>query len=207
MDKQRQNAEAGPSGTQPESPFKPPNGADEGSKRTTRNAANGENSFGNDDFVAFSFSDSEEADKQSARASSPPVREWDRGKVKGNDREEHAGRKRKVEEFDFDDGYANKKQRVAAASRKAPWAQDVDWDKCANVAEMYVYPFFLWRSETVHITTCAAFCKVALRSGGIREVHVTDPNRGRSPFTFRHAHCECNSQIIPRCRGATVRKL
>lgn len=136
MDKQRQNAEAGPSGTQPESPFKPPNGADEDSKRTTRNAANGENSFGNDDFVAFSFSDSEEADKQSARASSPPVREWDRGKVKGKDREEHAGRKRKVEEFDFDDGYANKKQRVAAASRKAPWAQDVDWDKCANVAEM-----------------------------------------------------------------------
>nr|VWP00205.1 2-oxoisovalerate dehydrogenase subunit alpha (EC (Branched-chain alpha-keto acid dehydrogenase E1 component alpha chain) [Ganoderma boninense] len=139
-EKQRQNAEAGPSGAQPASSSKPPSAAAEGPKLATRNAANGDrgNSFGNDDFIAFSLSDSEEADRQSARASSPPVREWDRGKPKGKgkDREEHAGRKRKVEEVDFNDGYANKKQRVAAASRRAPWTQDVDWDRCANVAEM-----------------------------------------------------------------------
>ncbi|PIL24355.1 hypothetical protein GSI_14108 [Ganoderma sinense ZZ0214-1] len=136
--KQRQNAEAGPSDTQHACSSKPPGGAAEGSKLATRNAVNGDgrDSFGNDDFIAFSLSDAEEADKQSARASSPPVREWDRGKAKAKEREEHAGRKRKVEEVDFNDGYANKKQRVAAASRRAPWAQDVDWDKCANVAEM-----------------------------------------------------------------------
>ncbi|TFY59950.1 hypothetical protein EVG20_g7606 [Dentipellis fragilis] len=41
-----------------------------------------------------------------------------------------------MEEFDPDDGYENKKQRLDAASRKAPWVVDVDWDSCANVAEM-----------------------------------------------------------------------
>ena len=92
-EKQRQNAEAGPS--------KPPSGTSEGPRRATRNAGNGENAFGNDDFIAFSLSDTEEADKQAVRESSPPVREWDRGKVMGREREEHAGRKRKVEEGDF----------------------------------------------------------------------------------------------------------
>ena len=139
-EKQRQNAEAGPSNSQPTITSKPPSRTAEGSGATTQSATNGESSFGDNDFIAFSFSDTEEADKQSVRESSPPVREWDRGKAKdkGKEREEHAGRKRKVEEVDFDDGYANKKQRVAAASRKAPWAQDVDWDKCRNVAEMCV---------------------------------------------------------------------
>ena len=144
-EKQRQNAEAGPSSTQPASSSKPPSGTGEGPRRASRNAVNGENAFGNDDFIAFSLSDSEEADKHATRESSPPVREWDRGKVMGKEREEHAGRKRKVEEVDFNDGYANKKQRVAAASRRAPWARDVDWDKCANVAEMYVGPFSIRR--------------------------------------------------------------
>ena len=144
-EKQRQNAEAGPSSTQPASSSKPPNGTGEGPRRASGNAVNGENAFGNDDFIAFSLSDTEEAEKHAARESSPPVREWDRGKVKGKEREEHAGRKRKVEEVDFNDGYANKKQRVAAASRRAPWARDVDWDKCTNVAEMYVHPFSLRR--------------------------------------------------------------
>lgn len=163
-EKQRQNAEAGPSGTQPASSSNPPNGAVEGTKRRTRNTtdgetANGGNSFGDDDFIAFSLSDAEEADKQSARESSPPAREWDRGKVKGKEREEHAGRKRKVEEINFNDGYANKKQRVAAASRRAPWAWDVDWDKCANVAEMYVHPLSPgWLSDIVRLTTRPASC-------------------------------------------------
>ena len=61
------------------------------------------------------------------------------GKARANGWEsEHAGRKRKADEVDLNDGYTSKKERVAAASRKAPWAKDVDWDSCANVAEMYV---------------------------------------------------------------------
>ena len=48
------------------------------------------------------------------------------------------GRKRKADEVDLEDGYASKKERVAAASRRAPWARDVDWDGCSNVAELYV---------------------------------------------------------------------
>ncbi|EJF66211.1 hypothetical protein DICSQDRAFT_152192 [Dichomitus squalens LYAD-421 SS1] len=128
-EKQRQNGEAGPSNPQSSNTSEPPSKAAEASSAI-------QSSFGNDDFIAFSFSDSEEADKRSARESSPPLREWDRGKRKEKEREEHAGRKRKVEEIDFNDGYTNKKQRIAAASRRAPWAQDVDWDRCVNVAEM-----------------------------------------------------------------------
>lgn len=136
-EKEAVNAEAGPSNT---ASSRSPDVSPRASKRT-----NGGNTFAEADFIAFTFSDHEEDDAP-ARSPPPSMREWDRGKDKGRGKGwegrqdgEHAGRKRKAEELDLNDGYANKKQRVAAASRKAPWAKDVDWEKCANVAEMYVH--------------------------------------------------------------------
>jgi len=38
--------------------------------------------------------------------------------------------------FDFNDSNANKKQRVDANSRKAPWLDKFHWENCKNVAEM-----------------------------------------------------------------------
>lgn len=69
-------------------------------------------------------------------------RERDRdNEVNGDERndrrsEREAGRKRKHDEYD--DGYANKKERVDAASRKSPWVDALELDKCRNVAEMCV---------------------------------------------------------------------
>ncbi len=57
--------------------------------------------------------------------------------------EKATGKKRRWEEIDTNDGYTNKKQRVDAASRRCPWAADVDWEGCRNVAEMCVILFAL----------------------------------------------------------------
>ena len=144
------NAEAGPSRPSSRSQSRPssiPPKSSETSKRTGKRAATDkENAFtGGEDFIPFASLD--ENDAPSTRKGSPPAREWDEGKPKdkGKERERAregegggAGRKRKAEEIDFNDGYANKKERVAAASRKAPWVRDMDWEHCANVAELYV---------------------------------------------------------------------
>ncbi|KAH9843120.1 uncharacterized protein C8Q71DRAFT_820219 [Rhodofomes roseus] len=91
----------------------------------------GRNTFEEADFIALNFDDEAE-EREEAR---PATREWDKGKSRASERD-HAGRKRKSGEFELDDEYASKKQRVAAASRKAPWTADVDWESCVNVAEM-----------------------------------------------------------------------
>ncbi|TFY55297.1 hypothetical protein EVJ58_g8335 [Rhodofomes roseus] len=91
----------------------------------------GRNTFEEADFIALNFDDEAE-EREEAR---PATREWDKGKSRASERD-HAGRKRKSGEFGLDDEYASKKQRVAAASRKAPWTADVDWESCVNVAEM-----------------------------------------------------------------------
>ncbi|KAF8495367.1 Nucleotidyltransferase [Gautieria morchelliformis] len=67
------------------------------------------------------------------------------GKGKGRDRPEldvdvregqkQNGLKRSAEMME-EDGYANKKQRTDASSRLTPWARDVDWDNCRNLAEL-----------------------------------------------------------------------
>ncbi|PPQ89445.1 hypothetical protein CVT25_012824 [Psilocybe cyanescens] len=52
---------------------------------------------------------------------------------------------------EYDDGYANKKQRLDAASRKSPWANGLDLQCCQNVAEMMhkeVDAFVKWISPT-----------------------------------------------------------
>ncbi|KAF8334537.1 hypothetical protein F5887DRAFT_990478 [Amanita rubescens] len=97
-----------------------------------------------EDFLAFGPLDDSEVepgllerrkDKGKGRETSPPPREWDRGKSRDEDR----GGKRKYDMvFDFDDGYANKKQRF-------------DWENCKNVAEMLhreVEAFTNWISPT-----------------------------------------------------------
>ncbi|KAH8116996.1 hypothetical protein DFH11DRAFT_1578575 [Phellopilus nigrolimitatus] len=98
------------------------------------------------DFIAFVDSD-DDRPKQ-------PTREWDRGKSERDKRErERDGRnrdrdgqavskKRRWEDSERDDVPAGKDSRRASThnvnlkSRKAPWAADVDWDSCRNVAQM-----------------------------------------------------------------------
>ena len=126
--KERREAEAG---TEPEAGPSGVNTPTETSEKKQTEGKKRENAFEEADFIAFTFSDPEEDANER-----PPVREWDKGKGRASERD-HAGRKRKSDEYDRDDGYTNKKQRVAAASRKAPWTTDVDWESCANVAEMY----------------------------------------------------------------------
>lgn len=82
----------------------------------------------NSDFIALGFED-DPIDKEE-----PRERDWDKGKGKAQDRDNAGGKKRKAD-FDRNDGY-NKKERIDAASRKAPWVTDVDWEGCANVAEL-----------------------------------------------------------------------
>ncbi|KAF5358558.1 hypothetical protein D9756_001196 [Leucocoprinus leucothites] len=101
-----------------------------------------------EEFIAFVPSDdeAEESKPKSGKARgkepardvpSTSERDWDRGNFRERSRERGGdSRKRKHDVVDFDDGYVNKKQRIDAASRKAPWVYDIDWDDCKNVAEM-----------------------------------------------------------------------
>ncbi|TCD67285.1 hypothetical protein EIP91_000307 [Steccherinum ochraceum] len=102
-----------------------------------------QDAFADEDFIQFDFdgapefAQDEDGDPppapELAKSKDGPVRPWDKGKVPESER---AGRKRKVAEVDSSDGYASKRQRMDAASRRAPWAWDVDWDGCQNVAQM-----------------------------------------------------------------------
>ena len=108
----------------------------QGERKAT--AALEEASFENDgDFIALGLVDDDhrEEAKEEIRE-----REWDKGKKKAGERDSGGGRKRKVD-FDRNDGYNNKKERTNAASRKAPWIDDVDWEGSTNVAELYVFFF------------------------------------------------------------------
>ena len=97
----------------------------------------------NGDFIAFGSvnDDHPEEVKEDIRE-----REWDKGKRKAGERDSGGGRRRKAD-FDRNDGYNNKKERIDAASRKAPWVADVDWEGSTNVAELYV-SFFWERRRT-----------------------------------------------------------
>lgn len=107
-----------------------------------------------DDFVPFTLSEPEDE----APPAPAPRREWDEGKrsprgrdrERGRDGERERGAKGKEREVERDDGYASKKQRVDAASRRAPWVAEVEWERCANVAEMYVS-----QSPPLRLTSCA----------------------------------------------------
>ena len=90
----------------------------------------------NSDFIALRFEDDPDVHDRFRKDNKeePRERDWDKGKGKAQDRDNVDGKKRKAD-FDRNDGY-NKKERMDAASRKAPWVTDVDWEGCANVAEL-----------------------------------------------------------------------
>ncbi|KAI9446546.1 hypothetical protein H4582DRAFT_1906504 [Lactarius indigo] len=89
-----------------------------------------EHSFENNvDFIAFGLDpherDGKEGDDELRVGHTANSRERDGGD----------GKKRRLD-FDQNDGYSNKKERTDAASRKAPWVTDVDWEGSTNVAEL-----------------------------------------------------------------------
>lgn len=90
----------------------------------------------NSDFIALRFEDDPEVHDRFRKEDKeePRERDWDKGKGKAQDRDNVGGKKRKAD-FDRNDGY-NKRERMDAASRKAPWVTDVDWEGCANVSEL-----------------------------------------------------------------------
>lgn len=129
------------------------------------------NSFADQDFIAFTFSDGEDEqeEKKDVEEEAFPVREWDKGKTRARDHES-AGRKRRHDEIDYNDGYANKKQRTDAASRRAPWAVDVDWDRCNNVADMYGF-------TSSSVDESHRGLQVTPRGRRVREVHISHTHR------------------------------
>lgn len=94
----------------------------------------------NSDFIAFRLGDGPEIHDPLRKEpeQEPRERDWDKGKGKAHEGDSIAGRKRKAD-LDRNDGYNNKKERLDAASRKAPWVMDVDWEGSANVAELFVF--------------------------------------------------------------------
>jgi len=95
-----------------------------------------EPSFENNvDFIAFEPEPHErdsKGDEEELR-----VGERDGDTAKYRERDGGDGKKRRLD-IDPNDGYNNKKERTDAASRKAPWVTDVDWEGSTNVAELYV---------------------------------------------------------------------
>lgn len=163
-EKAQTQPEAGPSSPKAANP-KESQGANSSSGSSTKNG--GDKSFLEADFIPFSFDDEPEEQEEeeepfdpegkgkqransSTNAREPYAREWDKGKsrVLASDDRRH-GHKRKVDEVDRQDGYDNKKQRADAASRRAPWVWDVDWENCRNVAEMYVLTFSYYGHKVI----------------------------------------------------------
>jgi non-canonical poly(A) RNA polymerase PAPD5/7 len=97
----------------------------------------------NSDFIAFRLEDDPEVHDRLHKESKEELRErdWDKGKETALERDSVGGRKRKAD-LDRNDGYSNKKERMDAASRKAPWVTDVDWEGSANVAELSAFYFY-----------------------------------------------------------------
>jgi hypothetical protein len=88
----------------------------------------------NSDFIALGFEDDPGGHDRKEDKEEPRERDWDKGKARAQDRDNVGGKKRKAD-FDRNDGY-NKKERMDAAARMAPWVTGVDWEGCANVAEL-----------------------------------------------------------------------
>lgn len=90
----------------------------------------------NSDFIALRFEDDTDVHDNFRKEDKeePRERDRDKGKGKAQDRDNVGDKKRKAD-FDRNDRY-NKKEHMDAVSRKAPWVTDVDWEGCANVAEL-----------------------------------------------------------------------
>ncbi|KAH9043330.1 hypothetical protein EDB85DRAFT_2218083 [Lactarius pseudohatsudake] len=87
----------------------------------------------NVDFIAFG----PEPHELDAKEDEEELRAGERDEDTANPRERDGedGKRRRLD-FDQNDGYSNKKERTNAASRKAPWVTDVDWEGSTNVAEL-----------------------------------------------------------------------
>jgi non-canonical poly(A) RNA polymerase PAPD5/7 len=90
----------------------------------------------NVDFIAFEPEPHERDGK--GEQEEPRVEERDRDAMKSRERDGGDSKKRKLD-FDQNDGYHNKRERTNAASRKAPWVAQVDWEGSTNVAELCVF--------------------------------------------------------------------
>ncbi|KAI6103594.1 hypothetical protein F5141DRAFT_216454 [Pisolithus sp. B1] len=91
-----------------------------------------------DDFIPFEVGDDEDTVGQHEQLDTPqkgkePEREWDKGKLAGENRSR--GTRRKHDDLSDDDGRPHRRTEWPI-SRSAPWVNDVDWDSCRNVAEM-----------------------------------------------------------------------
>jgi non-canonical poly(A) RNA polymerase PAPD5/7 len=110
-------------------------------------------SFG-EDFIGFAASEEDEPTKEQPKS----TREWDVGKPSastseksGRENDRRRGRESERDrdrDYGREDGYASKKQRVDAASRRALWVENIEWEDCMNIAEMCVsllryFPFNL----------------------------------------------------------------
>jgi non-canonical poly(A) RNA polymerase PAPD5/7 len=124
----------------------------------------------NGDFIAFG-SEEEEPDLHREDKEELRDRETDKGKGKARERDDGGGRKRNAD-LDRNDGYDNKKRRIEAASRKAPWVADVDWEGSTNVAELYAF-LFLFRYVEADDTP-----QITQRSRCICEIHLPDARGG-----------------------------
>ena len=104
----------------------------------------------NEEFIAFTFPDSDE------ETALVPIREWDQGKQDID--VEKRGKKRKSGEISRDDReydrdgrrerghdggrdrdrdrYGERRQRMENVPRYAPWIENINWDRCRNVAEL-----------------------------------------------------------------------
>jgi hypothetical protein len=97
--------------------------------------------FGDEDFIPFVFEEEqeEEGPVKELEPGEPTLdsSEVATGKRKAPDYE-GVGRKRKSDEMERDESYATLRERIDTTTRRAPWAANVDWDSCRNVAEMCV---------------------------------------------------------------------
>lgn len=94
-----------------------------------------------EEFVAFTFSDSDED------TAAVPIREWDQEKESRDS--EKRGVKRKSGEMSRDDreygrggrrdhdrGGGERRQRMENVPRCTPWVANVDWEKCTSVPSL-----------------------------------------------------------------------
>lgn len=92
-----------------------------------------------EDFIAFDFSfDDDPVEPQASTVQNG----CKKGLATSNPQMSTKGKKRTADEMQNDDSGYSKKQQIAADSRIAPWAENVDWDNCRNAADMSVLSVF-----------------------------------------------------------------
>ncbi|PFH45996.1 hypothetical protein AMATHDRAFT_77856 [Amanita thiersii Skay4041] len=117
--------------------------------KSTQPAASTSSGFADDDFIPFGVSEDEESDtekytpkkdkgKQREVVDVSPTRSRDKRRAADSEDENRHGHDRRTHDlaYDFNAAYSSRKPRPDAKSRKAPWLDRFDWERCRNVAEM-----------------------------------------------------------------------